>query len=110
ERRESTAHQGDSALPDGTLVPHAALRQPAHRIQTLAGHSDDGVDRAPTATTPGDSHAAQEGGRSRRVTPRGGYPMPHAFTGNLGLDPCTCVSALDRCISRSRTIRSALMR
>src|ERR1700682_1292655 len=86
ERRKSASDQSDSALSYGALVPHAALRQFADRVQALARYSDDGVVPSPTSTASVGHDSDQKGGRSRRVTTRGGFQRLNPFTGNLGLD------------------------
>src|ERR1700730_14671272 len=86
ERRKSSSDQSDSALSYGALVPHAALRQLADRVQALAWHSDDGVVPSPTSTASVGHDSGQKGGRGCRLNAEGGFQRLNAFTGNLGLD------------------------
>jgi putative transposase len=84
ERRRAAPNEGDSPIPDGTLVPDAALCQPHGGVDTVARNSHDGSDASPARATPSGGNAGTEG--SGCLKRGGGYQYLQAFTGELGLD------------------------
>src|SRR5262249_60126074 len=72
ERRKPAPDEGHSAVPDGALLPDAALREFDGRLETVARDSDDRRDPAADHPAASRDNADDEGG-SRRVAQSGGH-------------------------------------
>jgi hypothetical protein len=90
---EPATDEGHSAVPDGALLPDAALRDVDDGVETVARDSDDRGDASaarPAASRHGDD---DEGGRSR-IARGGGRQRRQALAGRKGLDRGSMHSAV----------------